>query len=116
MTILCMAVLDVDGFLLDMGRVLELKNAVAAAKFGTSQHVRTFSAADVSLVAQIARRLLIVAINKVRRAAHFKSAAAQLVDVSPTISQWMLSSASVVARTMDEIAQQFMLAMHGLER
>ncbi|BDA46756.1 probable squamosa promoter-binding-like protein 4 at N-terminal half [Coccomyxa sp. Obi] len=56
--------LDVDGFLLDMGRVLELKNAVAAAKFGTSQHVRTFSAADVALVAQIARRLLIVAINK----------------------------------------------------
>ena len=58
-----------DGFLLDMGRVLELKNAVAAAKFGSSQHVRTFSAADVALVAQIARRLLIVAINRVRRGA-----------------------------------------------
>ena len=57
--------LDVDGFLLDLGRVLELKNAVAAAKFGTDVHVRTFAAADVAVVAQIARRQLIVAINKV---------------------------------------------------
>ncbi len=58
--------LDVDGFLLDMGRVLELKNAVAAAKFGTEVHVRTFAADDVAVIAQIARRQLIVAINKVR--------------------------------------------------
>ena len=56
---------DVDGFLMDMGRVLELKNAVAAAKFGTDVHVRTFAAADVAIVAQIARRQLIVAFNKV---------------------------------------------------
>lgn len=58
--------MDVNGFLLDLGQVFELKNAVAAAKFGASKPVRAFSAADVARIAHIARRHLIVAINKVQ--------------------------------------------------
>lgn len=56
-----------DGFLLDMGRVMELKASVAASREGhaTLPH-RLFSAADVAGVAAVARRQLIFAIHRVR--------------------------------------------------
>lgn len=57
--------IDVDALLLDLGRVMDLKKAVRAAKSGSTGPVRPFAAADVAGVAQIARRLLVVAINKV---------------------------------------------------
>lgn len=61
--------MDVDGFLLDMGRVLELKASLAASREGccnTAPPQRAFSAADVAGVAAVARRQLVFAIHKVR--------------------------------------------------
>ncbi len=57
-----------DGFLLDLGRVLELRRAVAAAKFGAAAPVRAFAAEDVAAVARVARRQLVFAIEQVRLA------------------------------------------------
>ena len=62
---------DMDGLLLDLGRVVELKHAIAAAKWGSTVPVRAFSAMDVADVAQLARRQLRAAIDAVRRFARF---------------------------------------------
>ena len=56
---------DMDGLLLDLGRVMELKQAIAAAKAGTSVPVRSYSATDIADMAQLARRQLRVAIDAV---------------------------------------------------
>ena len=56
---------DMDGLLLDLGRVLELKQAIAAAKTGTSVPVRSYSATDIADMAQLARRQLRLAIDAV---------------------------------------------------
>jgi uncharacterized protein (DUF2342 family) len=61
----CVTGINVDAFLLDLGRVLELKAAVVASKVGSSKPVRTFSASDIADVAQVARRQLVLAINRV---------------------------------------------------
>ncbi len=58
---------DTDGLLLDLGRIVELRHAIAAAKFGSSVPVRSFSAADMADMAQLGRRLLRLAIDTVRR-------------------------------------------------
>ncbi len=57
---------DMNGLLLDLGRVVELKHAIAAARWGSTVPVRAFSAMDVADLAQIARRQLRVAIDAVR--------------------------------------------------
>ena len=56
---------DTDGLLLDLGRIVELRHAIAAAKFGSSVPVRSFSAADMDDMAQLGRRLLRLAIDTV---------------------------------------------------
>ena len=58
---------DTDGLLLDLGRIVELRHAIAAAKFGSSVPVRSFSAADMADMAQLGRRLLRLAIDTVRQ-------------------------------------------------
>lgn len=63
---------DMDSLLLDLGKIVELKHAIAAAKFGSSMPVRTFTATDMADMAQLARRQLRLAIDTVRHllAAH----------------------------------------------
>ena len=56
---------DMDGLLLDLGRVMELKQAIAAAKSGTSVPVRSYSATDIADMAELARRQLRLAIDAV---------------------------------------------------
>ena len=56
---------DMDGLLLDLGRVMELKQAIVAAKTGTSVPVRSYSARDIADMAQLARRQLRLAIDAV---------------------------------------------------
>ena len=57
---------DMDGLLLDLGRVMELKQAIAAAKLGTSAvPVRSYSDTDIADMAQLARRQLRLAIDAV---------------------------------------------------
>ncbi len=56
---------DTDGLLLDLGRIVELRHAIAAAKYGSSVPVRSFNAADMTDMAQLARRLLRLAIDTV---------------------------------------------------
>ena len=56
---------DMDGLLLDLGRVMELKQASAAAKTGASVPVRSYSATDIADMAQLARRQLRLAIDAV---------------------------------------------------
>ena len=58
---------DTDGLLLDLGKVVELRHAIAAAKFGSAVPVRSFSAADMAHMAHLGRRLLCLAIDTVRR-------------------------------------------------
>ncbi len=58
---------DMDGLLLDLGRVVELKHAITAARCGSTVPVRAFSAVDIADLAQLARRQLRVAIDAVRR-------------------------------------------------
>ena len=56
---------DMDGLLLDLGRVMELKRAIAAAKNGTSVPVRSYSAMNIADMAHLARRQLRLAIDAV---------------------------------------------------
>lgn len=56
---------DVDGLLLDLGKIVELKAAIAAAKFGSAVPVRAFGASDIADMAALARRQLRLAIDTV---------------------------------------------------
>ena len=58
---------DIDGRLLDVGQIVELRRAIAAANFGSAVPVRSFSAADMADMAQLSRRLLRLAIDTVGR-------------------------------------------------
>ena len=58
---------DTDGLLLDLGKIVELRHAIAAAKYGSSVPVRSFGAADMADMARLARRLLRLAIDTVGR-------------------------------------------------
>lgn len=59
---------DMDALALGLGRVLELKNAVAAALACSQEPVRRYAAADLAAVAATARRLLLLCMDHVRPA------------------------------------------------
>lgn len=55
-----------DALAIGLGRVLELKNAVAAAVACSQEPVRRYAAADLAAVAATARRLLLLCLDHVR--------------------------------------------------
>ena len=57
-----------DALAIGLGRVLELKNAVAAAVACSQEPVRRYAAADLAAVAATARRLLLLCLDHVRAA------------------------------------------------
>ena len=65
----CLAAgVDMDALAIGLGRVLELKNAVAAAVACSQEPVRRYAAADLAAVAATARRLLLLCLDHVRAA------------------------------------------------
>ena len=59
---------DMDALAIGLGRVLELKNAVAAAVACSQEPVRRYAAADLVAVAATSRRLLLLCLQHVRPA------------------------------------------------
>lgn len=57
---------DMDALAIGLGRVLELKNAVAVAVACSQEPVRRYAAADLAAVAATARRLLLLCLDHVR--------------------------------------------------